>query len=1068
MKPLTLTLEGLRSYPTKVAIDLTGRNLVAALGDTGAGKSSLLDALAYALFRKSSWDAKEPRQLITDGAEAMSVDLTFLHDRQHWHVHRTMHVRNPNAGRHHLKNLDTGEEFDGATNVDSRIKDALQMGYETFLRVGLLPQGRFDQLLTATAKERGERLRELFGAESLEAVHQAAVRQSQSLRLLLAEAKAKRDHMPADPEGAAAAAGAAADAATARARHLTDATDRATVLQQEAAAARATVQTAQATARDLAANTVTDADHSLDELASAAADIAARRDALDQRATRVAAREEELAKAITAAETKGEGPGALSKAAGTLESLTARAEELRDERDRLAARADELATESDALTEAEAQLEQREARTQPLTEAAGAAADTNNAIRRLVTQALARTDAAISAAQHVATTAAALTAAEAKHKALNKELGRLEVDTTADAAVADAEDHLDTLQLHNKAAAIATELHPGGDCPVCRRSLPAGFAPAAAADTTELRAAKAQVRRAKEAQLKAATRIAAGQAAVTAAQDAVAERRQEHRQARSTSQEATAEAAQTFETLQALANSTTTPNAGFDAPTAAAALNRAAAIAAAPAADGAAPTDQPAEHLTTPITDALTTCEQAAAAHAERLQADLADSTATIKAQHTALETRRSSHRRDLDTTEKDSKLHNRATSRTDSDIRALPTRIQAMLPDLATDITADQVATALTAVTTSLEEIRQLLDEQKTLNAQNTAHLEQQRTLDQETHDKVDQPLTRLLTTLNTWARGATQAATHLKTAELDHIPHIPTPAGIAETRPYATALSTITGSLQGKLAELSTSASNAADTAQTALAAIAASLTDIDGFDPATDLTTPQALYPLIAAAAQDTREAENQRSKQTEAKELIKPAADLSHAITAGEARLEALEVLRRELVDAKFLGHLMTLRTHALLGAASDLLGQMSEQRFGFAANFNIVSRSSGVDHPPHRLSGGEKFLASLALALALAELHARSGTSLGSLFLDEGFAALDTTTLEAALEVLRAQADGDRFVMVISHLHAVAEAVDDVLWVERTPVGSSARWLTTTERNELVQADLASGLQTLMR
>ncbi|VVJ21612.1 Exonuclease SbcC [Amycolatopsis camponoti] len=48
------------------------------------------------------------------------------------------------------------------------------------------------------------------------------------------------------------------------------------------------------------------------------------------------------------------------------------------------------------------------------------------------------------------------------------------------------------------------------------------------------------------------------------------------------------------------------------------------------------------------------------------------------------------------------------------------------------------------------------------------------------------------------------------------------------------------------------------------------------------------------------------------------------------------------------------------------------------------------------------------------------------------FLDEGFAALDAGALQSALEVLRAQAGGDRLVMVISHLHAVAEAVDDVL------------------------------------
>ncbi|MFD0516456.1 SbcC/MukB-like Walker B domain-containing protein [Streptomyces aureus] len=170
------------------------------------------------------------------------------------------------------------------------------------------------------------------------------------------------------------------------------------------------------------------------------------------------------------------------------------------------------------------------------------------------------------------------------------------------------------------------------------------------------------------------------------------------------------------------------------------------------------------------------------------------------------------------------------------------------------------------------------------------------------------------------------------------------------------------------------------------------------------------------------------------------MIKPAADLDFAVTAGTARAQALDVLRRELVDAKFLAHLTMLRTRALRDVASDLLGQMSDDRFGFADNFDIISRTSGVNHHPNRLSGGEKFQASLALALALAELHSRSGSSLGSLFLDEGFAALDSAALDSALEVLRARAGGDRLVMVISHLHAVAEAVDAVLWVERGPPG----------------------------
>jgi exonuclease SbcC len=64
-------------------------------------------------------------------------------------------------------------------------------------------------------------------------------------------------------------------------------------------------------------------------------------------------------------------------------------------------------------------------------------------------------------------------------------------------------------------------------------------------------------------------------------------------------------------------------------------------------------------------------------------------------------------------------------------------------------------------------------------------------------------------------------------------------------------------------------------------------------------------------------------------------------------------------------------------------------------------------------------------------------------------------------------VLQTEAGGDKLVAVVSHLHAVAEAVEDVMWVERHPEGSRARWLTAAERDELVREEVASGLLTLV-
>ena len=190
-------------------------------------------------------------------------------------------------------------------------------------------------------------------------------------------------------------------------------------------------------------------------------------------------------------------------------------------------------------------------------------------------------------------------------------------------------------------------------------------------------------------------------------------------------------------------------------------------------------------------------------------------------------------------------------------------------------------------------------------------------------------------------------------------------------------------------------------------------------------------------------------------------------LDTAIRAGQARLSAVSALRTLLGDAKFLQYLTDKRTHALLGVASENFGRLSGGEFGFAEDFQIISRYSGATRGPKTLSGGETFLASLALALALVELHSRSGARLGALFLDEGFGSLDIDALASSLSMLQAETGEDKLVVIISHLHAVAEAVEDVLWVERRPEGSTARWLTASERDALVRQEVTGGLLSLI-
>ncbi|RBQ14483.1 SMC family ATPase [Spongiactinospora rosea] len=1041
MRLLQLSLTGLRSYPAPVTIDFTGKSLVAALGDTGAGKTSLLDAITYALFRTTSWETREARQRIADGAQAMSVELTFIQGAQHWHVQRTLHVTNPNAARHHLRNLHTGEELDNAVKVDERIKAILQMGYKTFMRVGLLAQGRFDQLLTAGQTERSRRLRELFGIESLESVQKLAGSRYITLQSLIGAAEGKRTTMPLDPRQAATAAGAAADAAEARAAFLNTAIDRISALQTEAVRARSMAETAATAAEDLSARGVANADAVLHGLEPIAADIAARRDLLNRRGHDAVRAEEQLTKAIADA-----GDEELRRSAVILEDLAARAEEHRGERDRLAKLNRRLATDGAAIAAAESDLATRAANAEPLAHAAEDAAETSKRVRTSAAIARPLVALAATAARAVAGAALKYATAVGTCETARHNIGILEGNALAiKERAAIAARQLDTLLLRDQAAGLAAGLHPGDGCPVCKQSVPADFTPTSESYAAELHSAKERLREATVAQDEIFGQLVQARAALTTADQAKLDRERDHQRALQDVQEAQIKAAAALKDFAALVLEA---EGDFDAESATERLTTA--------------DDQ--QHITT-ITEVITVCELEATAVADRKQTDALRHTARLEAAREALENQKDRHQQAIEDANTASDRHSGAVGRLAADLQALPVHIQAMLPEEAIEVRADAAAAAATTVATHLSEIQRLVEQLETVREEKAEVLTQQRALDHEARTTMEQPLDKLHAALNDWAQAVEEAINHLGTRRRHRRPQAPADYGIAGIRLFATELSKIAETLGCELGQASAIGTARADAALSNLREKAAEVADVDGFQPS-DLTVPHLLHPLVAAAAKAAAEAEGQRREQHRAERLIKPAADLDAAIAAGKARCSALELLRKELVDAKFLGHLTMLRTRALLGVASDLLGQLTDQRFGFADGFEIISRGSGVVHHPNRLSGGEKFLASLALALALAELHSRSGPRLGSLFLDEGFATLDTTALESALDVLRSQVGGDRLVMVISHLHAVAEGVDDVLWVENGPAGSTARWMTQAERDELVQADLSSGLQTL--
>ena len=102
--------------------------------------------------------------------------------------------------------------------------------------------------------------------------------------------------------------------------------------------------------------------------------------------------------------------------------------------------------------------------------------------------------------------------------------------------------------------------------------------------------------------------------------------------------------------------------------------------------------------------------------------------------------------------------------------------------------------------------------------------------------------------------------------------------------------------------------------------------------------------------------------------------------------------------------------------------------------------------SGETRDPATLSGGETFVVSLALALGLADVvaHESGGASLDTLFVDEGFGSLDADTLDDVMDTLDSLRDGGRVVGVVSHVAEMRDRIPTQLVVTKARGGSSVR------------------------
>lgn len=467
MRPLRLEARGFTAFREPIELDFTGLDVFAVSGPTGSGKSSLLDAMTYALYGRVERVGDRVGQLISQGRPRMAVTLEFEVGSERYRVTRSTPAKGATKILLERRDPDgtwrqAGEGADRVREAEPMIARAIGLTYDGFTRSVLLPQGKFSEFLVGDARKRRDILTELLGlslfrrmAERAGAIAKGAADEARWTADML-----EREYADATPEALREARRAARDAGR-RERALGEAAARMIEILGRWQESRRSVQ----------------------ELLACSAEV-----------ERAAQRARDAA-------------GELAGLAGTLREASAAVE----------ARTAEVQAATAALSAAREAAEEGAAMARTMAEARLRAHALAGALQGLEGAAL-RRDAAREGAQEVEER---LAVAERGLASLREALELAEEEAAA------AEGALEEARHADLVAAVSAGLGPGDPCPVCGHRLERASARIAGDATAPAQEARAQGRRAVAAAREALAR--AERAAATARRDAEANRTERSR-----------------------------------------------------------------------------------------------------------------------------------------------------------------------------------------------------------------------------------------------------------------------------------------------------------------------------------------------------------------------------------------------------------------------------------------------------------------------------------------------------------------------------------------------------------
>lgn len=999
MRPLKLSVTGLRSYRRETSVDFTGAGLIAIVGDTGAGKSSLLEAMTYALYNGTTWNARDVKALISDGAVTMSVVLEFQAGERVYRVHRSTSRATSPPSVHSLECVSDPKlpKLDGEGDVSAEIERLVGMNRQAFLSAVILPQGDFQTLLEASPADRTRILKGIFRLDAVEEMRSRADIMLSRSAPLLDKVREERARLPENPAALMAEAAARRDEAAQLEKNL---------LKTQADVRKFTQASDEQSRR---AAELKPAAERLASLQSGAAKLLADLVPLEreqaERESELATRVEETAKALAASSAKlekyekaGESTAALYKADGLLvHAATELRERVEEPRARLSEAEKEMAKAAAALDKGTGAIAKLKKKT--------AEAEAHRAaVEERCREFMGRLSDARGALRDLRTIEGEWTVLVAALEASGRELSTLEGkvaeaargEETADLERGTAAERLEAVRRLHAAAHAAQGLSPGDPCPVCTRALPKGFTAPVATDEEEARgrlgAAEEGARAAHARLVDLKARLEAGKRSLDGDRSRA----------------------------EALGRRVEAARSGLVASLGAVNLELEDDVILAPLLGSG-------KALESEFGTARTAAESARQAET-KAQAELDVQSAAIERERKRLEA--------------DAAAADAVEKRCRESLAMLPSAIRPASAVASADVPAlrEVLAERLAVVEALAQEKAQLQKNAGALSEETNA-------LGGRRESEIEAPRRRAETELNLlWTRlndgleclGEKPLAEGSKAATL------------LERSEWATRLEDERGRVSRRLetarSEASAAAAAAREQADVALASA--------GF------RTPADLDGAHVAAAAARLAAEKERATAEKQAPL---AAELDRRLGRAREFVDSLRELQQLLADGRFIGHVISQRQRNLLAVASETLGGMTGGRYGFSPEFQVVDRVSNQPRSTKTLSGGESFLASLALALGLVEIAGRTGGRLDALFLDEGFGALDANSLDEALSALENRAAGGRLVAVVSHLKAVAERIDSVLVVRRSPAGSVVHWANAADKSEMLQEEIGAGL-----